>query len=66
MIVCICHAVNDKTIRKAVRHGACSMRALRQELNVASQCGKCACMAHSILREETSQSSIQEHSAQAA
>lgn len=56
MIVCICHAVNDKTIRKAVQQGACSMRALRQQLNVASQCGKCACMTHSILREEQTQS----------
>lgn len=55
MIVCICHAVNDKTIRNAVRNGACSMRELRQELNVASQCGKCACMAKSILKEETTQ-----------
>lgn len=55
MIVCICHAVNDKAIRNAVRQGACSMRELRQELNVASQCGKCACMARSILKEETTQ-----------
>ncbi|WP_184041830.1 bacterioferritin-associated ferredoxin [Chitinivorax tropicus] len=51
MYVCICHAVTDTQIRQAVSDGACSMRDLRNELNVATQCGRCACHARDVLKE---------------
>lgn len=52
MIVCVCHNVSDKAIRKAVHNGTCSLRGLSRELKVATQCGKCACTAQAIVREE--------------
>ncbi|MEY2632756.1 MAG: hypothetical protein RIR00_1410 [Pseudomonadota bacterium] len=51
MYVCICHAVTESKLREAVALGADSLRALRNELGVASQCGKCARCAHSILKD---------------
>jgi len=49
MFVCVCHAVTDTQIREAVENGCCSMRDLRNELNVATQCGRCACHARDLL-----------------
>ncbi|PKM04894.1 MAG: hypothetical protein CVV16_03135 [Gammaproteobacteria bacterium HGW-Gammaproteobacteria-6] len=48
MYVCLCKGVTDKQIRNAVAEGASSLRDLRQALDVATQCGKCAsdCRAH--------------------
>ncbi len=60
MYVCICQAVTDTQIRTAVEGGCCSMRGLRQELGVASCCGKCAPMARDILRE-TLDSEVRQH-----
>lgn len=42
MYVCICKSVTDSQIRTAISKGACSMRALCQNLGACSQCGKCA------------------------
>ena len=41
MYVCVCAAVSDKTIRRAIGAGACSLRALKDELGVAARCGCC-------------------------
>ncbi|WP_371374991.1 bacterioferritin-associated ferredoxin [Thalassotalea aquiviva] len=49
MFVCICHAITEKDIENAVANGAGSMKALREQLNVASQCGKCSQFAKSVL-----------------
>ncbi len=54
MYVCICHAVTDRDIRTCIEDGADSMRALRKQLCVGTQCGKCARHAREILREEKS------------
>lgn len=51
MYVCVCHAVTDRDIQRAVRNGASSIRHLRDQLGVATQCGACACHAKSCLRE---------------
>ena len=51
MYICLCHNVTDNDIRNCVEDGARSMRDLRRELGVASQCGKCACSAREILEE---------------
>lgn len=51
MYVCICLGVTDRQVREAFEQGARSMRALRQQLGVASECGKCAACAHDILKE---------------
>lgn len=51
MYICVCQAVTDRQIREAVCQGACSMRELRNHLGVASECGRCARCAHSLLKE---------------
>jgi len=51
MYVCVCQAVTERQVREAVENGVTSMRGLRQELGVASECGRCARCAHGILKE---------------
>lgn len=51
MYVCICKGITDHQIRAAVSGGADTMRAVRQNLGVASQCGKCGSLARDIMRE---------------
>lgn len=55
MYVCICKGITDHQIRAAVQQGADSMRAVRQNLGVASQCGKCGSLARDIMREAQEQ-----------
>lgn len=51
MYVCICQAVTERQVREAVASGIESMRGLREQLGVASECGRCARCAHGILKE---------------
>lgn len=51
MYVCICRAVTESQIRDAVQQGCCTMRALRDTLGVATQCGRCALTARDLLNE---------------
>ena len=49
MYVCICKAVTDKEIRRAVANGADNLYELRESLGVASGCGSCVDHAQEIL-----------------
>ncbi len=51
MYICVCNAVTDKAIKKAICNGACSVSDLTQQLNVGSCCGKCKSCAFKILKE---------------
>jgi len=51
MYVCVCQAVTERQVREAVQQGVSSMRGLREQLGVASECGRCARCAHGILKE---------------
>lgn len=51
MYVCVCNAVTDKQIVKAVESGCRTMRDLRDELGVGACCGRCATCARSVLNE---------------
>ncbi|KIH82189.1 bacterioferritin-associated ferredoxin [Pseudomonas batumici] len=51
MYVCLCTGVTDGQIREAIYDGCCSYREVRQATGVASQCGKCACLAKQVVRE---------------
>ena len=42
MYICVCKGVTDTHIKDAVAEGANSLRAVRAQLGVASQCGRCA------------------------
>lgn len=51
MYVCLCRGVTDNQIREAILDGCCSYTDVRKTLGVASQCGKCACLAKQVVRE---------------
>ena len=51
MIVCICKAVNDRAIRRAVAEGHDTIDALQFELGVGMNCGKCVSAACEVLCE---------------
>ena len=51
MYVCLCQGVTDGQIRDAIYEGCCSYREVRETTGVATQCGKCACLAKQVVRE---------------
>jgi len=51
MIVCVCNNISDREIRQAVDLGLSSMAELRQDLGVATCCGKCASCARQVLND---------------
>ncbi|CUS48437.1 MAG: bacteroferritin-associated ferredoxin [Idiomarinaceae bacterium HL-53] len=52
MYVCLCKGVTDGDIKNAVASGCRSLRELKRETGLATQCGKCSCHARDILHEE--------------
>ena len=55
MYVCLCNAVTDSDIRKAVDDGARNMRQLGQLTNCSTACGCCTQMASEILQQALSE-----------
>ena len=51
MYVCVCNAVTDKDIRKAVDRGACSLFDVQNELPVGACCGRCEDTAQSVVND---------------
>lgn len=51
MILCLCKAVSDRTIRSTVRQGARSVREIAAATGAGTDCGSCACDVRRILRE---------------
>ncbi|MCE1239730.1 MAG: (2Fe-2S)-binding protein [Azonexaceae bacterium] len=51
MYVCVCQAVTDRQIREAAEGGARTLKDLRRDLGVTSECGRCATCAHECLKE---------------
>lgn len=51
MYVCLCQGVTDGQLRQAIHEGCCSYRDVRKSTGVASQCGKCACVAKQVVRD---------------
>ncbi len=51
MYVCICHAVTDKQIRRAVDNGVRTYGELRTQLGVGGCCGRCKSCACQVLDE---------------
>jgi bacterioferritin-associated ferredoxin len=48
MYICLCKAITDKQIREAVAKGATRFGQVRQQLDLASQCGKCGILAREV------------------
>jgi bacterioferritin-associated ferredoxin len=59
MIICVCHNVSEKKIRKAVDGGLTTMPELRAELGVGTCCGKCNSCAKTVLRECLEQGTLE-------
>ena len=51
MYICICNAITESEVRGAVSLGCKSMCDLRNDLGVATCCGKCEPEAKRLLRE---------------
>jgi bacterioferritin-associated ferredoxin len=49
MYICICQAVSDSAIRKAVDEGVRSFRDLSEVTGCGTQCGSCVKMAREVL-----------------
>ncbi|MFC1696005.1 bacterioferritin-associated ferredoxin [Pseudomonadota bacterium] len=49
MYICVCKAVNDATIRQAVRDGVASIRELSARTGCGTQCGSCVKMARQVM-----------------
>jgi bacterioferritin-associated ferredoxin len=55
MIVCLCHAVSDRTVRQLARDGRCStVGDVARACGAGSDCGACAADLARILRVERS------------
>ncbi|HVU03133.1 MAG TPA: (2Fe-2S)-binding protein [Polyangiaceae bacterium] len=52
MLVCHCRAVTDRTIREAVRGGACSIEAVGDTCGAGTGCGGCHELVEELVREE--------------
>lgn len=50
MYVCLCKGITDSQIIAAVAEGASSVREVRDQLGVMTECGKCACLTRDIIR----------------
>jgi bacterioferritin-associated ferredoxin len=50
MYVCLCKGVTDGQIIAAIAEGAASVRDVRDQLGVMTECGKCACLTRDIVR----------------
>ena len=51
MYICVCNAVTESDIKKAVKNGANCMRHLETKLGVSNQCGSCLCDASNCLEQ---------------
>ena len=58
MYVCICNAVTDKAIKKAVKPGSNSFDKVCQKLDVGTCCGRCKPQAREIVSEALSDKKI--------
>lgn len=50
MYVCVCNAVTESQVLRAVEEGVRNLRGLQAHLGIALECGRCARHAHGLLR----------------
>ncbi len=53
MYVCVCKAITDKQVVRAIDEGADTLMKLKTCLGLATQCGRCSKTARAMLREQT-------------
>lgn len=52
MYICLCKGITDTQIKQCVNNGATTIKHVRRELGVASQCCKCLPEARAIINEQ--------------
>ncbi len=50
MYVCVCNAVTESQVLRAVEEGVRNLRGLQARLGIALECGRCAGYAHGLLK----------------
>jgi bacterioferritin-associated ferredoxin len=55
MYVCICKAVSERRITRAVGEGATTLKELREHTGLGTNCGKCVPQAYQLLRDTLEQ-----------
>jgi bacterioferritin-associated ferredoxin len=51
MYICLCHGVNEATIRQAVRNGSRTLRELSFQTGCGTQCGSCVSQVKALMLE---------------
>lgn len=54
MVVCSCHGVSDKEIKRIVSEGAQTVRDVRRSCKAGSDCGICVCQVKELIEEHKS------------
>lgn len=60
MYICICNAVTDSDIKKALDEGANSVADLNKSLSVGNCCGKCTRSARTLIKQYRAENEIDE------
>ena len=55
MIVCLCHTVNEDSVRECVRNGASSVCAVQKKCEAGTDCGSCVYHLQKVVEEELQQ-----------
>ena len=55
MIVCLCHTVNEESVRECVRKGAKSVCAVQKQCEAGTDCGSCVNHLQKVVQEELQQ-----------
>lgn len=53
MFVCLCEAVNDRTVEEAIAHGARTVHAIGEACGAGTNCGGCRPLLEEMLKEAT-------------
>ena len=59
MIVCLCEAMSEGQLRRAVREGACSRFELSRATGAGTHCGSCRCDLKQLVNDELQQMSAE-------
>ncbi len=51
MYICLCKGITSTQLVDAVNNGAGNMKAVRNQLGVGTQCGRCVCEAKAIVKD---------------
>ncbi|HKS93149.1 MAG TPA: (2Fe-2S)-binding protein [Gammaproteobacteria bacterium] len=66
MFVCVCNAVTESQIRRAIDEGALTLADLRTRLAVTSECGCCAVQVNEVLSKRLLETAATRVSGQSA